>query len=216
MKKYLIPIFVFSLVAGFCAGRCAFAHKTVDFHGTIQIAGLGGKIKEEVEGEVAVSQWGHEETHGNFEEALFYFVFPSENTGCGNLLNEGTATVSVYRENKYSTKTKKFPLDVSEDGMAEVIERILNKHGEIVQNTLGLDECFSITDGTGTTESGKIISFARAYVAKCKAVVTSSSVHITFRTRPKLKTYDAGYQNMKEYTLKISGRLEIPYEHAHH
>ncbi len=215
MKKYLIPIFAFSLVVVFCAEHHAFAHKAVDFHGAIQIAGLGEKIKEDVDGEVAVSQWGHEETHGNFEEAFFQFVFPSENTECGNLLDEGTATVSVYRENKYTTKSKKFPLDFSEDGMAEVIERILNKHGEIVRNALGLDECFSITDGEGTTESGKIISFANAYIAKCKAVVKSSSVNISFKTRPKLKIYDAGYQNMKEYTLRISGKLEIPYEHVH-
>lgn len=215
MKKYLIPIFAFSLVVVFHAEHYAFAHKTVDFHGTIQIAGLDEKIKEEVEGEVAVSQWGHEETHGNFEEAIFEFMFASGSTECGNLMNEGTATVSVYRENTYTTKSKKFPLDFSEDGMAEVIERILNKHGEMVQNALGLDECFSMTDGAGTTESGKIVRFANAYIAKCKAVVTSSSVKISFRTKPKLKTYDAGYQNMKEYTLKIFGKLEIPYEHVH-
>lgn len=216
MKNYLIPVLVFSIAAASNAGHYAFAHETVDFHGIIQIAGLGEKIKEDVEGEVTVSQWGHGETHGNFEEAFFKFMFPSENTGCGNLLDEGTATVSVYRENKYTTKSRRFPLDLSEDGMAEVIERVLNKHGEMVQNALKLEECFSITDGAGTTESGKIIKFANAYIAKCKAVVTSSSVEISFKTKPKLKTYDAGYQNMKEYKLNISGKLEIPYEHTHH
>ncbi len=216
MKNYLIPVLAFSILAASNAGHYAFAHETVDFHGTIQITGLGEKIKEDVEGEVAVSQWGHGETHGNFEEAFFKFMFPSENTGCGSLLDEGTVTVSVYRENKYTTKSKRFPLDFSEDSMAEVIERILNKHGDLVQNELGLDECFLITDGEGTTESGKIISFANAYIANCKAVVKTSSVNISFKIKPKLKTYDAGYQNVKEYKLKISGKLEIPYEHTHH
>ncbi|CAG1771571.1 hypothetical protein BAC3_01915 [uncultured bacterium] len=151
MKKCLITIFAFSITAAFSPAYQALAHETVDFNGTIEIKVADETIKEEVSGAVTISQWGHGDTNGNFDEAIFSFEFGSETTGCGDSLDEETIRVSSYRENKYSIKTDEFPLDLSEDGIADVIERILNKHGKTVQDAIDMDECFSITDGSGTT-----------------------------------------------------------------
>ena len=93
--------------------------------------------------------------------------------------------------------------------MSAVIQRILNKYGKTVQDALGLDECFSMTDGAGTTESGKILSFAMRHISKGKVTITEHTDKISFKVDPTLKTFDAGFQNKKEYLLKISGKLEI-------
>lgn len=167
-------------------------------------------LTEEVGGTVAVSQWGHEETNGNFDEAIFNFEFGAETSECGDPLDELTVKVRSYRENKYTIESTKFPLDISEDGMSAVIQRILNKNGNTVQNALGLDECFSMTDGSGATVSGKILSFAMRHISKGKVTITADSDEIRFKIDPALKTFDAGFLNKKEYPLKISGILEIP------
>lgn len=215
MKKFFgcIVVILFVVVSG---SRCKiFAHQAENFDGTFMISGLNEEITEAVKGVAEITQWGHDETNGNFDEAMLKFEFKSENSECGNLLDIGTVTVSAYRENKYSITSKKFPLDLCEDGMAQVVERILNKYGKTVQNTLGLDECFSITNGEGVTEGGKILKFTNAYIAKCKAVITGSFVKISFKIKPTVKTYDVGYLNKKEYPLTITGRINIHREAAH-
>ncbi len=216
MKKRLFGVLVFLLASAPGFGSRIFAHEAVDFEGTIQIVGLNEKITEKVSGSVAVTQWGHGvDTGGNFEEAIFTYTFGTQTTGCGDVLDEESVRVSAYREDEYSVTTKKFPMDFSEDGMASVIERILIKYASMVQDTLGWDECFTMSDGTGTTESGKSFSFANACVTGGKAVITSSSVKISFSIKPRLKTYGGGSTNKTEYPLKVSGKLEIPIETEH-
>ncbi len=167
-------------------------------------------ITEDVEGTATVSQWGHEETNGNFDEAIFNFEFGAGTSKCGDPLDELTVKVSSYRENKYTIKSKKFLLDLSEDGMSAVIQRIMNKNGKTVQDVLGLDECFSMADGSGTTGSGKILRFAMRHISKGKVTITADSDEIRFKVDPTLKTFDAGFQNKKEYPVMISGKLELP------
>lgn len=167
-------------------------------------------IKEDVRGEAVISQWGHEETNGNFDEAIFNFGFGAETSECGEPLEEFTVKVSSYRENKYTIKSEEFPFDLCEDGMSAVVQRILNKYGKTVQDALGLDECFSVTDGSGTTASGKIVSFAMRHISKGKVTITEHSDKIRFKVDPILKTFDAGFQNKKEYPMKILGNLELP------
>lgn len=215
MKKCLACVLAFLFVIAFGSECHIFAHQSVYFDGNIMISGLNEEITEEVKGVADITQWGHGETNGNFDEAMFKFELISEESECGNLLDIGTATVSAYRKNKYSVTSKKFPLDLCEDGMAVVLERILNKHGKTVQDGLGLDECFSIFNGEGTTKSGKLLKFANAYIAKCKAVVTESFVKISFKIKPMIKTYDGGYLNKKEYPLKITGNINIHREDVH-
>ncbi|MCF6155153.1 MAG: hypothetical protein E3K36_07855 [Candidatus Brocadia sp.] len=214
MKNYLIPIFAFSITAAFGFACQVFAHETVDFNGTIEIRVGNEIIKEEVGGQVTVSHWGHGETNGNFDEAIFYFDFGPETTECGDSLDEETVRVSSYRENKYSVKTDDFPLDLSEDGIADVIERILNKYGKTVQNAIDIDECFSITDGSGTTGSGKILSYANRHI-KGHVTINNHADEIHFKVKPTMKTFDAGFQNTKEHTLKIHGMLEMSRGNSH-
>ncbi|MCF6155775.1 MAG: hypothetical protein E3K36_11105 [Candidatus Brocadia sp.] len=216
MKKCLASILVFLFVVAFGFECQTFAHQTVNFDGTITISGLNEEIVGSVKGVADITQWGHDETNGNFDEAIFKFELASEDSECGSILNAGTATVNAYRKNKYSVTSKKFPLDLCEDGMADVLERILNKYGKTVQDALGLDECFSITNGGGVTKSGKIVRFANAYISKCQAVITESFVTISFKIKPTLKTYDAGYLNKKEYPLKVAGKMNIHREAVHH
>lgn len=215
MKRYLARFFVFLFVVVFGSECQTFAHQAINFYGTIKISVLNEEIAESVKGVADITQWGHGETNGNFDEAILKFELVSEESECGDLLDVGTATVSAYRKNKYSVTSKKFPLDLCEDGMAGVIERILNKYGKTVQETLDLDECFSITNGGGTTKSGKILKFANAYISKCKAVITETSVKISFKIKPTLKTYDGGYLNKKEYPLQIAGKVNIQREDVH-
>lgn len=210
MKKCYIGAFVFLLSSVFSSVHPSFAHQIVDFKGTVKIEIEGKIINEKVEGQVAISQWGHEETNGNFDEAIYNFEFGEGTSECGDFLDELTVKVSSYRENNYTIESTKFPLDLSEDGMSAVIERILNNHGKTIQDALGLDECFSMTDGSGTTESGKLLSFAMRHISKGKVTVTEHSDEIGFKVNPTLKTFDAGFQNKKEYPMKISGKLEIP------
>lgn len=215
MKRGRTGFFVFLFVVVFGSECQTFAHQAVNFHGTIRISGLHEEIVEPVKGVADIVRWGHEETNGNFDEAILKFELVSEESECGVLLEAGTATVSSYRENKYSVTSKKFPLDLCEDGMADVIERILNKYGKTVQDALGLEECFSIANGSGITESGKTLRFANAYISKGKAVITGSSVKISFKISPALITYDVGNLNRKEYPLKIAGEVNIQREGAH-
>ncbi|KKO19576.1 MAG: hypothetical protein DCC43_08695 [Candidatus Brocadia sp.] len=216
MKKGLTGVLVFLIVIAFGSKCQIFAHQMVHFDGTITISGLNEEITEEVKGVVDITQWGHDETNGNFDEAMFQFELVSEQSECGNLLDVGTATISGYRRNEYSITSEKFPLDLCEDGMAVVMERILNKHGKTVQDGLGLDECFSISDGGGITNSGKILKFANAYISNCKAIIMEDSVKVRFKIKPTLTTFDSGYQNRQDYPLEVAGKLTIHREDMHH
>ncbi|TLD41453.1 MAG: hypothetical protein JETT_2300 [Candidatus Jettenia ecosi] len=216
MKKCLIGICVSLFVVSFSNVHQAFAHYMTNFNGTIKIEGLNETIHKKVTGQVTIDQWGHDDSGGNFEEALFDFKFKAGTTECGDPLKKKTVRVSSYRENKYKVTSKNFPLDLSEDGMAIVIERILNKYSKVVQESLELDECVTLMDDHGTTSSGKIVTFANAHISDGKAIIKTMYVKVKFQIKPKLSTFDEGYLNKKEYPLIISGTLTIPREgHTH-
>ena len=103
MKKCHIGAFVFLFLSIFSAVHQSFAHQTVDFEGTVRIEIEGKIINEKVGGQATISLWGHEETNGNFDEAIYNFVFGTETSECGDSLDEITVKLSSYRENKYTT-----------------------------------------------------------------------------------------------------------------
>lgn len=214
MKIYCAGAVAALLLSSLSITYQAYAHQTVDFKGTIGIKVENENFQENVHGTVSIAQWGHEETNGNFEEAIFNFEFGTETSSCGAALDAKSVRVSSYRENKFNTTSKAFPLDLSEDGMAIVLERILNKHGTTLQEALALDECFSITDGAGTA-GDKMVFFSNAYIQKGKATIKKHFVKTTFKIEPKLKTYDDGFLNKKEYPLNVSGNLVIQRVHHH-
>lgn len=216
MKKYLFSIYISLFVVSFSNVHQAFAHYMTNFNGTIKIKGLNETIHEKVTGQVTIAEWGHDDTGGNFGEASFYFKFKAGTTECCDPLKKKTVRVSSYREDEYKVTSKNFPLDLSEDGMAIVIERILNKYSKVVQESLGLDECVTLMDGHGTTSGGKIVTFANAYISDGKATIKTMYVKVKFQIKPKLSTFDEGYLNKREYPLVISGTLTIPRESHNH
>lgn len=216
MKKYLIGIFVFLFLTIICSQFSIFAHQAIDVDGSIKISGLNEKITEALSGKVDISQWEHGETNGNFMEAIFTFTFSSEITECGNLMEEGTVTVSAHRKNKYNIESRRFPLGLKEEGMSDLIKRILNKHDKTVQESLGTDKCMSITVDGVSTESGKTISLTDVYVSRCRAVITASSVKIHFSAKSGIIASDKDYSNRRKHPMKIYGKLVIPREEADH
>src|SRR3972149_11399389 len=103
MKKYLIGVFIFLFVAAFSSAYEVFAQETYDFDGTIQVKVGKKKLKEGVSGTVDITmseeeefikkgntKSSHDDSGGGstFESATFNFEFGTEDTECGDALDE--------------------------------------------------------------------------------------------------------------------------------
>ena len=91
--------------------------------------------------------------------------------------------------------------------MTDVIARILEKNGSIVQDALDLDDCFSTTGGGGE----QIADFWVNYVSGT-AYIKSTYIKISFSGNAEIQISDQDYQNQKRYKQRISGKLKIPLE----
>jgi len=91
--------------------------------------------------------------------------------------------------------------------MTDVIARILEKNGSIVQDALDLDDCFSTTGGGGE----QIVDFWVNYVSGT-AYIKSTYIKISFSGNAEIQISDQDYQNQKRYKQRISGKLIIPLE----
>jgi len=221
MKKYLIGVFIFLFVAAFSSAYEVFAQETYDFNGTIQIKVGKKKIKEDVAGTVDVTMTEEEEefakkdkaklsdSNGStFEEATFYFEFGADDTECGDTLDEEAIEVDAEPQEDGGGGSKtNVRIELDQNSMTDVIARILEKNGSIVQDALDLDDCFSTTGGGGE----QIVDFWVNYVSGT-AYIKSTYIKISFSGNAEIQISDQDYQNQKRYKQRISGKLIIPLE----
>jgi len=226
MKKYLIGVFIFLFVAAFSSAYEVFAQETYDFDGTIQIKVGKKKLKEEVYGTVDITMSEEEEEEfikkGNaklshddsddsgstFESATFYFEFGAEDTDCGDTLDEEEIEVDANPQDDGGGGSKtNVRIELDQNSMTDLIARILEKNGSIVQDALDLDDCFSTTGGGGE----QIVDFWVSYVSGT-AYIKSTYIKVSFSGSSEIQISDENYQNQKRYKQRISGKLKIPLE----
>ena len=222
MKKCLIGIFVFLFVVAFSSAYQAFAQETYDFDGTIQVKVGKKKLKEDVSGTVDITMTEEEEfiKKGNtksshddsgggstFESATFNFEFGTEDTDCGDALDEETIEVDAEpQEDRGGGSKTNVRIELDQNSMTDVIARILEKNGATVQEELDLDDCFSTTGG-----GEQIVDFWVNYVSGT-AYIKSTYIKISFSGNAEIQISDQDYQNQKRYKQRISGKLIIPLE----
>ncbi len=221
MKKYMISVFIFLFVAAFSSAYEVFAQETYDFDGTIQIKVGKKKIKEDVAGTVDVTMTEEEEefakkdkanlsdSNGStFEEATFYFEFGADDTDCGDTLDEEEIEVDANPQDDGGGGSKtNVRIELDQNSMTDLIARILEKNGSIVQDALDLDDCFSTTGGGGE----QIVDFWVNYVSGT-AYIKSTYIKVSFSGNSEIQISDQDYQNQKRYKQRISGKLIIPLE----
>ena len=222
MKKCLIGIFVFLFVVAFSSAYQAFAQETYDFNGTIQVKVGKKKLKEDVSGTVDITMTEEEEfiKKGNtksshddsgggstFESATFNFEFGTEDTECGDALDEEEIEVDAEpQEDRGGGSKTNVRIELDQNSMTDVIARILEKNGATVQEELDLDDCFSTTGG-----GEQIVDFWVNYVSGT-AYIKSTYIKISFSGNAEIQISDQDYQNQKRYKQRISGKLIIPLE----
>lgn len=224
MKKYLIGIFIFLFVAAFSSAYEVFAQETYDFDGTIQVKVGKKKLKEDVSGTVDITMTEEEEEEfvkkGNtksshddsgggsaFESATFNFEFGTEDTECGDALDEEEIEVDAEPQEDGGGGSKtSVRIELDQNMMTDVIARILEKNGATVQEALDLDDCFSTTGG-----GEQIVDFWVNYVSGT-AYIKSTYIKISFSGNAEIQISDQDYQNQKRYKQRISGKLIIPLE----
>lgn len=222
MKKCLIGIFVFLFVVAFSSAYQAFAQETYDFDGTIQVKVGKKKLKEDVSGTVDITMTEEEEfiKKGNtksshddsgggstFESATFNFEFGTEDTECGDALDEEEIEVDAEpQEDRGGGSKTNVRIELDQNSMTDVIARILEKNGATVQEELDLDDCFSTTGG-----GEQIVDFWVNYVSGT-AYIKSTYIKISFSGNAEIQISDQDYQNQKRYKQRISGKLIIPLE----
>ena len=225
MKKYLVGVFIFLFVAAFSSAYEVFAQETYDFNGTIQIKVGKKKLKEEVYGTVDITMSEEEEEEfikkGNaelshddsgsgstFESATFDFEFGTDDTECGDTLDEETIEVDAEPQEDGGGGSKgNVRIELDQNLMTDVIARILEKNGTTVQEALDLDDCFSTTGGGGE----QIVDFWVSYVSGT-AYIKSTYIKVSFGGSSEIQVSDQDYQNQKRYKQRISGKLMIPLE----
>ncbi|HHT9111817.1 MAG: hypothetical protein HZA47_09155 [Planctomycetes bacterium] len=222
MKKYLIGVFIFLFVAAFSSAYEVFAQETYDFDGTIQVKVGKKKLKEDVSGTVDITMTEEEEfiKKGNaksshddsgggsaFESATFNFEFGTEDTECGDTLDEEEIEVDAEPQEDGGGGSKtNVRIELDQNSMTDVIARILEKNGATVQEALDLDDCFSTTGG-----GEQIVDFWVNYVSGT-AYIKSTYIKISFSGNAEIQISDQDYQNQKRYKQRISGKLIIPLE----
>ena len=224
MKKCLVSIIAFLLVVAFSSAYEVFAQETYDFNGTIQVKVGKKKLKEEVNGTVDITMSEEEEEEfvkkGNtksshddsgggsaFESATFNFEFGTEDTECGDALDEEEIEVDAEPQDGGGGSKTNVRIELDQNSMTDVIARILEKNGSIVQDALDLDDCFSTTGGGGE----QIVDFWVNYVSGT-AYIKSTYIKISFSGNAEIQISDQDYQNQKRYKQRISGKLIIPLE----
>lgn len=223
MKKYLIGVFIFLFVAAFSSAYEVFAQETYDFDGTIQVKVGKKKLKEDVYGTLDITMTEEEEEFvkkGNtksshddsgggsaFESATFNFEFGTEDTECGDTLDEEAIEVDAEPQEDGGGGSKtNVRIELDQNSMTDVIARILEKNGATVQEALDLDDCFSTTGG-----GEQIVDFWVNYVSGT-AYIKSTYIKISFSGNAEIQISDQDYQNQKRYKQRISGKLKIPLE----
>ena len=207
MKKCLIGIFVFLFVVAFSSAYQAFAQETYDFDGTIQVKVGKKKLKEDVSGTVDITMTEEEEfiKKGNtksshddsgggstFESATFNFEFGTEDTECGDALDEEEIEVDAEpQEDRGGGSKTNVRIELDQNSMTDVIARILEKNGVTVQEELDLDDCFSTTGG-----GEQIVDFWVNYVSGT-AYIKSTYIKISFSGNAEIQISDQDYQNQK-------------------
>src|SRR3989304_3030060 len=224
MKKYLIGVFIFLFVAAFSSAYDVFAQETYDFDGTIQVKVGKKKLKEDVYGTVDITMTeeeeeefvkkgntksSHEDSGGGstFESATFNFEFGTEDTECGDALDEEEIEVDAEPQDGGGGSKTNVRIKLDQNSMTDVIARILEKNGSIVQDALDLDDCFSTTGGGGE----QIVDFWVNYVSGT-AYIKSTYIKVSFSGSSEIQISDENYQNQKRYKQRISGKLKIPLE----
>ncbi len=222
MKKYLIGVFIFLFVASFSSAYEVFAQETYDFDGTIQVKVGKKKLKEGVSGTVDITmseeeefikkgntKSSHDDSGGGstFESATFNFEFGTEDTECGDALDEEEIEVDAEPQEDGGGGSKtNVRIELDQNSMTDVIARILEKNGATVQEALDLDDCFSTTGG-----GEQIVDFWVNYVSGT-AYIKSTYIKISFSGNAEIQISDQDYQNQKRYKQRISGKLIIPLE----
>jgi len=226
-------------VIAFSSAYQVFAQETYDFDGAIQVKVGKKKIKEEVYGTVDVTISEEEEefvkkgndksSHGGsggggtFEEATFSFEFGTDDTDCGDTLDEETLEVDAFSQEDGGSSKRNVRIEFDQNSMTDVIARILEKNGATIQEALDLDDCFSTTGGTGEqitefwvnhvsgTAGGtgeQITEFWVNHVSGM-AYIKSTYIKISFSGNSEIQISDANHQNQKRYTQRISGKLKL-------
>jgi len=207
-------------VIAFSSAYQVFAQETYDFDGAIQVKVGKKKIKEEVYGTVDVTISEEEEefvkkgndksSHGGsggggtFEEATFSFEFGTDDTDCGDTLDEETLEVDAFSQEDGGSSKRNVRIEFDQNSMTDVIARILEKNGATIQEALDLDDCFSTTGGTGE----QITEFWVNHVSGM-AYIKSTYIKISFSGNSEIQISDANHQNQKRYTQRISGKLKL-------
>ena len=224
MKKYQIGVFIFLFVVAFSSAYEVFAQETYDFDGTIQVKVGKKKLKEEVNGTVDITMTEEEEfiktgnsklshddsddSGSTFERATFNFEFGADDTECGDTLDEEAIEVDAEPQEDGGGGSKtNVRIELDQNSMTDVIARILEKNGSIVQDALDLDDCFSTTGGGGE----QIVDFWVNYISGT-AYVKSTYIKVSFSGSSEIQISDQDYQNQKRYKQRISGKLKIPLE----
>ena len=224
MKKYFIGIFIFLFVVTLSSAHQVFAQETYDFSGTIQVKVGKKKLKEEVNGTVDITMTEEEEfikkgtiksgsgdSDGGgsaFESATFNFEFDADDTECGDTLDEESIEVDAEpQEDGGGGSKRSVRIEFDQNSMTDVIGRILEKNGSIVQDALDMDDCFSTTGGGGE----QIVEFWVNQVSGT-AYIKSTYIKISFSGNSEIQISDSDRQNQKRYSQRISGKLKIPLE----
>lgn len=173
MKKYLAGIFTFLFVIAFSSAHRCFAKETYDFSAIILIKVGKKEIKEELSGTVDVTMseeesiWktntlpslGDSSYDDSTFNAAFNFEFGPKDIECGYPLNEegAEAKVQTFPQDNNSERENlaQNRLELDQNAMSKVVERILKKYWETIQDALDLDDCFSANGG----ERGRSIKF---------------------------------------------------------
>ncbi len=223
MKRCLIGIFAFLFVIVFSSASQTFAQETYDFEGTMQVKVGKKKIKEDVSGTVDItmseeedeefvkkggSKSSHEDSGGSkFESATLNFEFEAEDTDCGDTLDEESIEVDVEPQEDSGGSSKSVRVEFDQNSMTDVIGRMLEKNGAVVQEALDLDDCFSATGGGGE----QTINFWVNHVSGT-AYFKKGYIKVSFSGTSEIQISDQNYQDQKRYTQRISGKLKIPFE----
>jgi hypothetical protein len=220
MKKYFVGIFIFLFVAALSSAQQVFAQETYDFNGTIQVKVGKKKITEEVNGTVdiimneeeeefakkkTVKSYYYDDAGSPIESATFSFEFGAEDTDCGDTLDEETIEVDAEPQDGGGGSKRSVRLEFDQNSLADLISRILEKHGGTVQEALDLDDCFSATGG-----GEQIVDFWVNYVSGT-AYIKSSYIKVSFGGNAEIQVSDQSYQDQRRYKQKISGKLIIEY-----
>lgn len=139
-------------------------------------------------------------------KAKFKFEFGSEVTECGDPLDEKSFEIktSPQDNNAGGEDLDQVRLQLDQNVMTSVIERILKKNGKTVRDALGLDDCFFATD----VERNQTIELLVNHISGM-AYIKDTYVKISISENYEILVSDPSYENQKRYLQKISGKFNI-------